>query len=211
MKPTKILLLSSASALVAGAARGSVVYSGPIDDVLTGTNAFQLDLNNDGTDFNIRFDGGGSGGSVNKPFVDARISQGLSGTGFVLGGLGADTNGVPVTPAGTAIGAAYASSFPGENTGYLYQDYNNNTVGNWSDTSVTDGYVGLELVNGIADSYGWVQLIFNPTAATPSLTVVDYAYETSPNTDIITGVPEPTTLALAGVGAAALLLRKRKK
>ena len=209
MKPTKVLLLTSASALVAGAARGSVVYSGPIDDVLTSTNAFQLDLNNDGTDFNVRFDGGGAGGSSNKPFVYARTSQGLSGTGFVLCFSG--TNGVPVTAAGTDIGASYAATYPGETTGYLYQNYGGTSVGAWASSSVTDGYVGLELVNGSADSYGWVQLIYDPTAATPSLTVVDYAYETSPNTDIITGVPEPTTLALAGVGAAALLLRKRKK
>jgi hypothetical protein len=126
--------------------------------------------------------------------------------------LGYTNNGVPVTPAGTAIGANYAATYPANTVGYLYEEYNGAAVvGDWSSTAVTDGYVGLELNNGTSTDFGWVQLIYDPTAATPSLTVVDYAYETTPGVDIVTGVPEPATIALAGAGAALMLLCRRKK
>ena len=86
-------------------------------------------------------------------------------------------------------------------------------VGDWSGTAITEGYVGIELYPGDGTHYGWLHFIDNPTTGPKSLTLVDWAYESTPGIGIGTAVvPEPSTFALTGIGMGALLmLRKRRQ
>src|SRR5215472_17326334 len=155
-----------------------------------------------------------------KPYVDVRtgpVSTYIPVQSGMLSVLGhASNTGLPVTGPGTMIDAGYAAANPilTGGRGYMYQDGGTAAVvGDWSGTAITDGYVGIELNPGDGTHYGWLHFIDNPTTPTHSLTLVDWAYESAVGVGISTSaVPEPSSLALGGVGMAALLmLRKRDK
>ncbi len=64
------------------------------------------------------------------------------------------------------------------------------------------GYVGLRYREYSSYYYGWAEFKFVSTDAEKSVTLISYAYETNPNTTIITPIPEPATatmLALSGL------------
>lgn len=186
MKTTQGLAVASSSLLAAGAAHGAIVWSGSISNVISGNASYPVDLNQDSTiDYTIRFDGF-NGGNQLKPFIDCRASSGGSANPNAWVLAKANT-GEPVTAFGTMIDASYAAAYPTNQTGYLYEQYNNNTVvGDWPSTSDTEGYVGLELSDGVTfTNYGWVHLIYQASSATKTLMVVDYAYETTPNKGIV--------------------------
>jgi hypothetical protein len=111
------------------------------------------------------------------------------------------------------IDASYASLFPALPAGraYLYKDGDTgNVTGEWSNSATTDGYVGIELALGGGTSYGWLHFIDNPSAS--SLTLVDWAYQSTPNVGIETQVvPEPTVCALGALGLAGLLASRRRR
>jgi hypothetical protein len=152
--------------------------------------------------------------SAQKPYVDARTYVGtdVPGQSGIVSLLCYANTGFPVTPAGTMIDSSYAAIYPAipAGRGYMYEDGNGNVAGDWSNTSTTDGYVGIELSLNAGTSYGWLHFIDDP--AGQSLTLVDWAYESTPGAGIETGaVPEPSALALAGAGMAALLAWRKRK
>ena len=62
------------------------------------------------------------------------------------------------------------------------------------------------------NNYGWLEVIWNNTSN--QFQLVSGAYESTPNTPIITPVPEPSTIAAAGVAALAMgagAIRRRRK
>jgi hypothetical protein len=77
------------------------------------------------------------------------------------------------------------------------------------------GYVGLKMsLNSTGSTgsvnYGWVGIrIDNEADATGA--VVGYGYETTPNTPIAAGVPEPTSMLLAAVTLGTFALRHRSR
>lgn len=188
MNNKQTLAAASTSLLAAGMAHGSILYSGPVNTELSGTSAYMVDLNQDFTfDYSVRFDGFNTGNQL-KPFVDARSAG--NANAWVL----SKTNGgAPLTLFGTNIDSNYAANFPTNKVGYLYEQYDNNTVvGDWPSTADTDGYVGLVLTDGTTTTnYGWLHLIYKASSTTTkTLVVVDYAYETTPNVGIIAGAIE---------------------
>jgi hypothetical protein len=69
-------------------------------------------------------------------------------------------------------------------------------------------YVGFDLVDSGVNYYGWMQLS-NPLNLVYGQ-VVDWAYESKPDTPIFAGeVPEPSMLALLTLGALFALFRRR--
>ncbi len=74
----------------------------------------------------------------------------------------------------------------------------------------TTAHAGLRFEIDGATHYGWV--LINEVDPNNGLLgaafVVEYAYETEPDTPIV--IPEPSTVGLLGVGALALWLRRRR-
>jgi PEP-CTERM motif len=211
--------LASASALAAGItqgfAQGSIIYSGRLNlqQTYDAANYRQpIDMTGDGVpDFTFGYDGNNL-----KPYVDTRTN--VSGTIPVQSGIvnlfeKPGSKGLPVTLAGTMIDASYAAAYPVNfQRGYMYQDDTQTVAGDWSNTAVTEGYVGIELALAGGEHYGWLHFIDDPVSNPNSLTLVDWAYESDPNVGIETGmVPEPSVFALAGLGCAALLLRRKRQ
>lgn len=230
MNTKQSLALVSTSTLAAGMAQGAVIYSGSLNlvqtlgvddpDVRQSVNM----LGGPNPDFTFGYEFGTIWNGqlvpvVEKPYVDVRTSVSTyipvqSGMVSVLGHV--SNTGLPVTGPGTMIDAGYAATYPllTGGRGYMYQDGGTGAVvGDWSGTAITDGYVGIEVNPGDGTHYGWLHFIDNPTTPTHSLTLVDWAYESAVGVGISTSaVPEPSSLALAGVGLASLLiLRKRGK
>src|ERR1035437_3676599 len=187
--------LVSVSALAAGMAQGAVTYSGLMNTPLPpGSGAtIPIDLNGDGTtDFTVGFDGSANS---NKPYCLGTPDSVPGST--VLAQLAPDGwYGLPVTQFGTMINSSYLTpvpdTAPGGAKAYLHQDNNSTSnypaIGAWGVNSPTEGYVGLEMYDNTGLSitnFGWVRLIYNHTVGT--LTLVDYAYETTSGVGIVAG------------------------
>lgn len=210
MKANRCFALASTSALAAGAAQGAVQYSGIVSNVFacptTGSGAatgYLTDINGDGIpDFYLGFDGYNSP-NQQKPFVagyptspqypDSAII-GRPDTYTDINGKVDTTWGFPVTPFGTSIGPGFQTPdpmiSPNYGAGYFYKDGNLTTVGDWLNPARTEGYIGVELFTPTPDgttNYGWMHMIYDSTVSPPTLTLVDYAYETGNLTPIVAG------------------------
>jgi len=184
MSKKQTFAVASTSVLAAGMAQGAIVYSGNISNELSDTSAYQIDLDQDFTfDYTVRFDGI-NGNNQLKPFIDARNVG--NPNAWVLS---KSNTGAPLTLFGTEIDASYVEEFPTNKVGYLYQQYDNGTVvGDWPSTADTEGYVGLAITDGVtATNYGWAHLIYKASSDPKTLVMVDFAYETTPDTGIIAG------------------------
>ncbi|HOW80656.1 MAG TPA: hypothetical protein PK406_14520, partial [Verrucomicrobiota bacterium] len=180
----KAFTLLSTSALAAGAAQGAVLYT-PINITIPGNGKLNLDLNQDSVaDFLI------TGGST-KPQIDNTPSP--AGTAYVLS-QSADM-GLPLTTVATVIDGTYESAQP---KGYFNQKnvegVGGVTVGDWTAAGDNEGYVGLELTDGLGTTnYGWAHFVYNATNkvpnvnATGTLRLIDAAMETTPNVGIPAG------------------------
>jgi len=114
-----------------------------------------------------------------------------------------ENNGLPVMTFGTpitsqTIAGAYSLSIGdpagdkyGKNEGYLHVNGDQMQVGQWPSSVDTVGYVGLVMVDNSVSpantNYGWVHLDLNYTQLTAELTVIDYAYQTIANSNILAG------------------------
>lgn len=216
MNTKQSVALVSTSAFAAGLAQGAVVYSGQLNlqQNFDSVNYRQpVDINHDGvSDFTFGYET-----AANKPYIDARTSIGSLTQSGMVGLLAKPNNGLPVTGLGTMIDSSYATTYPvaagtiGARAYMYYNDGGDTIIGDWSNSAITEGFVGIELALSGGTRYGWLHFIDNPTANPVNLTLVDWAYESSPGVGIQTFVvPEPSTTALGGLGLAALLaLRKR--
>ncbi len=189
MKKTQFIAAVSSSALASGMAQGAILYSGPVNTTLAYNSGLTacFDLNQDGaSDFCLGF----GNNNQNKPYV-----QGFPGNvpgSAPLARLAPDgAYGLPVTPFGTMINSNYLVTCPDPNGAYLFQENNDGSataVGDWGANNLTEAYVGLEMFDnsgGSITNFGWVRLIYDTTAK--DVTLVDYAYETTPGAGIVTG------------------------
>ena len=75
-------------------------------------------------------------------------------------------------------------------------------IGNFA--GLSSAYIGFDLVDNGNNYYGWIQ-VSNPLNDVYG-DIVDWAYQSSPNTSIIVGaVPEPSAFALLAIGSVSLI------
>ncbi len=215
------LAIASTSTLAAGITQAQIISSGPINlqqNWVSGDSAASrqpLDITGGSApDFYFGFDNA----NASKPYVDARAGTALDGSLTAISGnvqlLAYANNGFPVTPGGTTIDSTYATTYPAltasspdAQRGYFYKEANANVAGDWGNASIVDGYVGI-IVNG--SDYGYLHFQNNPGV---TLTLEDWAYNSTPGAGITTPTPapEPSTLALGGAGLAVLMALRRRK
>ncbi len=70
-------------------------------------------------------------------------------------------------------------------------------------------YLGLRFNIAGQTHYGWIQMYLPATEGAGF--VEGFAYETEPNTPILAGIPETSTMALGVMGASSFLLHRRRK
>lgn len=154
-------------------AEAKIVYT-PANTVVNTTTA--IDLNHDGiADFSLALH------VVDKSaFLD--ITPGVTGNAIRIGpgGAAAGFHGVPVGP-GEKFGAntsaygfgVFMADFAGYSTTHL--------IGPWANT--TNRYLGFKFLIQGQVHYGWARM----SVTTQGIFLTGYAYETTPNTNIIEG------------------------
>lgn len=157
-----LMLLSFNSRLSA-----QIIYTDIPDATPNAT--FPLDLNNDTIiDFLIQFDLGDK--VMCKPLNNNAYSGNLVGGVHLPWALSASVN------ICDSLATWYDSSKPGTMAW-------GTSIGNW--VGETDKYLALKLLVGTNTYYGWVRI--DLLAISTSFTIKDYAYESSPNTCILSG------------------------
>ena len=179
---------------------------------------FDIDINGDGTpDFTLSsLPGGGSTGvftAIISPLGNnsvVAIPEPPPDLGYLLAAVNQ----------GTSIGSSLTSIFNA-------QWYNNQTdqfgnaaigaealidnqlsvIGNFA--GLSSAYIGFNLVDNGNNYYGWMQ-VSNPLNDVYG-DIVDWGYESSPNTPIEAGaVPEPSTWGLLMLGAILFFVKRKR-
>jgi len=133
---------------------------------------FPLDLNNDTiVDFMIQF--GGSAGSVGV------ICYPLNNNAY-SGNFVDDVYSPRALSSSSPICDSLLTWYDANNPGTMALGEN---IGNW--VGATDKYLALKLIVGTNTYYGWAR--FDILGTSTSFTIKDYAYESSPNTCILSG------------------------
>jgi hypothetical protein len=81
-------------------------------------------------------------------------------------------------------------------------------------TNGSDAYLGFYFTDSSNDThYGWAEISAVAGATSDSFTLVGYAYQTTAGVTIDTpsAVPEPSSLALIALGAAGLVVLRRRR
>ena len=125
---------------------------------------------------------------------------------------------IPINPSALISGSTVATSNPG----YTWTQWPA-VISRWDEGSSSwsgtlaggeTAFVGLQFDIDGNNHYGWMKLnLANTQPNSAPLTVVDWAYESTPNTSIVVGaIPEPSTVALLSISSVFLYLaRKRNK
>lgn len=186
---TALTLFATLMAAIVVPASASISYT-PVNFVIPNNGAYGIDFNHDGIkDFWIgSFFGIGACGDRGGPQGSANVSPVNSGAGVILTGAFA-----AALAAGEPVGPA--QSFSEHQTLLMFFNYFCGRVeGNW--LNVSNHYLGLEFQIGGQTHYGWAELSVNGSDHGLTTTVVGFAYETDPDTEIITGqTGEPNACA----------------
>jgi hypothetical protein len=205
-----------ASGAVASSASGAIVYSGVQNLSLAAgagaANSLAIDVNGGGTDFTLTFlahDGSNPG----------RLDITSSASAASLA-TGASKNIAAALSAGDAISSSPNPNSWGLTSGTkLMTQFDASTgaavAGDWG--NVSNRYIGgrIETTPGSNQfNYGWIR-ISTPSSDAGSVTVHDWAYETSTDQSILAGqtssIPGGGSMALFSLGAAGLGRWRQRK
>ncbi len=183
---------------VAGSANAAIVYSGAIN--------VSIPANVDGLYLNVQTGLQGSTGGTTagwdiNPYGATYLSfYAATGTGYMRNPGAGTATGRTNLAAGTAIGAS--SFFYGSSSAVV-----GTSVGQWAFNS--SGIVGFKFLaaDGLTH-YGWARIAIGATLA--ARTLVDYAFESVAGGAIAAGATVPAPGALALLGVAGLLTRRRR-
>jgi hypothetical protein len=193
-----------------------------------------------GSGNNIDFDGDGVAdvdffvttvNSMGDDFTSVEFQYPYGPPPYTLKGFIAGTGGVSRLPLGTTIGPTSnfaLINFPTD-AGILFSGLDNG-VGSFNYhimggqflpfSGPVSGYVGMEVTLG--DGQLHYAAVDVQTTATPipnnpnqynnlGFTILDYAYESQPNTPLVIAVPEPASTLIFLIGVPALLMRQRRQ
>lgn len=202
-------LAGAAAFLVPGAARADIVYVPNVDTVVNQPGSFDFNLSGPSSDdititaqAGIRSDG--SGDPTNEIDYSTGIGAQVLIDPFVLGGNASDL----------AFGALIDPSTTNWGSGGKLVNYDTVTGAHDADWSLTGdtGYLGFYFGAPGSPQAGWAQIATTDGPGGASFEVLDYAYETTPNTPINAGqVPEPSALPLLILGGAGLVALRRRR
>lgn len=185
--------------------RADLIYFRPDEPVQVGLSTWDLDINDDAV-IDLVFSGSPS-----------EFECFTEGSNLLLG--------IPPSPPDTghylyplALGYEIGSSptapieWGTSPYGCLFASYQEGAggwtgIGYWREENA-DGYLGVQFDIDGSTHYGWVHVI-NTYGITGE--IVEWAYESNPNTGLQAGViPEPTTLLLLLAGTGLLALRRKQ-
>ena len=211
-KLARYALAGSAALGLPFAAQAGVVYSGPINQVVTADSSYDVNFDNPLViDFTITANGSAApayvavSGPGTTMFVNSSGSPAAMNFGDLISLANATGPG-----GGDLMRSNPTSGFPVKS-------------GNWQGSGQgTTAYLGVQFdISGQAH-LGWAQITTSvhggafggPVPA--QATLVDFAYEDQANTSITAGavgssVPEPSTLAMFALGATGLLAARRRR
>jgi hypothetical protein len=208
-------IAGGAALLSPAAGHAGIIYSGTVNQ--STSPILNLDLNAD-------------------TLVDYIFTGTLGSPTTVTNSVDGGSNGVAIGTTGVAAGVDVAGlSFQTSavlNTGTVSPGYCDPKIKTCFKATVTNNgplpvstpvYLGLSFDISGQTHYGWAQISTTMLGTTSNtadslVTVIDYAYETTPGASLLTGqtvgapTPEPSSLALFALGAAGIAaLRRRRK
>jgi len=210
--------LAGAAALAAGSqAYGAIVVVAPPADVVSpgganvSTTGAVWDIDGDAVgDFQFRFR---DNISTSWAYSAQVITQATGAGGVSAGADGGYGPYAVKIPAAGLINAGVINSSP-PNRAVLGSRYGTTDYGDWAGNS-GPGYLGLKFTNASGVHFGWVCLSVTPGTGVAGVGKIQFcgaAFEDAADTPIAAGaVPEPGSLAMLALGAAALVSSRRKK
>ena len=115
--------------------------------------------------------------------------------------------------AGATIDGSFGGSWSSVNGDTTF--YSSNS-GSFSPDFGPNSFIGFRFSSGGGFNYGYIEVLWNwtGTLSTSSFQLLSAAYEDQENTAIVTpggSVPEPTSMAIFGLGALGMAYRARRK
>jgi hypothetical protein len=113
--------------------------------------------------------------------------------------------------AGATIDGSFVGSWTGSDAYTVF--YGNSSA---SPNFDANSFIGFRFPSGGGFNYGYIEVLWNwtGTPSTSSFQLLSAAYEDQENTAIVTpggSVPEPTSMAIFGLGALGMAYRARRK